>query len=130
VLYSLVVIFTYPLQIGPANFVLESYLFNGWEKSQKRKWCKNLSRSLVVFVTIALTISMYEFIFELIDIAAALTAVPMAFTLPALFHYGAVAESGCSKTLDLIIIVGSIGTSIFCAVNASITFVEKLNETA
>ena len=130
VLYSVVVIFTYPLQIGPANFVLESYLFNGWEKSQKRKWCKNLSRSLVVFVTIALTISMYEFIFELIDIAAALTAVPMAFTLPALFHYGAVAESGCSKTLDLIIVVGSIGTSIFCAVNASITFVEKLNETA
>ena len=71
---------------------------------------------------------MYEYIFELIDIAAALTAVPMAFTLPALFHYGAVAESGCSKTLDLIIIVGSIGTSIFCAVNATITFVEKLEK--
>ena len=47
VLYSVVVIFTYPLQIGPANFVLESYLFNGWEKSQKRKWCKNLSRSTI-----------------------------------------------------------------------------------
>ena len=71
---------------------------------------------------------MYEFIFELIDIAAALTAVPMAFTLPALFHYASVADTGCSKTIDLIIIVGSIATSIFCAVNASITFIEKLEK--
>ena len=127
VLYSLVVVFTYPLQIGPANYVLESYLFNGWEKSAKRKWCKNLSRTLVVFASCVLTISMYEFISELLEIASALTAIPMAFTLPSLFHLGKVADSCFSKFIDILFIVCSILISLFCAYEGTVTFLNKLN---
>ena len=127
-LYSVVVVFTYPLQIGPANYVLESYLFNGWEKGMKRKWCKNLSRTLVVFASCALTISMYEFISELIEIAAALTAIPMAFTLPALFHLYKVADNPFAKAIDILFVVGSIGVSLFCAYNGTVTFIEKLSK--
>ena len=108
--------------------MLESYLFNGWEKSAKRKWCKNLSRTMVVFASCLLTISMYEFISELLEIASALTAIPMAFTLPSLFHLGKVANSGFSKFVDLTFIVCSIGISLFCAYEGTKTFLDKLNE--
>ena len=107
--------------------MLESYLFNGWEKSQKRKWCKNLSRTLVVFGSCLLTIAMYDFISELLEIASALTAIPMAFTLPSLFHFYKVADNACAKAIDLIFVVGSVGVSIFCAYNGTVTFIEKLN---
>ena len=81
-----------------------------------------------MLITITLTLSMYEFIFILIDIAAALTAVPMAFLLPALFHYASVADSTCSKAMDVVIIVGSIATSLFCAGNAIFELIETLEE--
>ena len=71
---------------------------------------------------------MFDFIYELIDIAAAITAVPMAFTLPALFHFKAVADGPLSKGGDLLIIVGSVATSIFCAVNATMNFLEALEK--
>ena len=125
-LYSLVVVFTYPLQIAPANNVLESYLFNGWEKSKKRQWCKNLSRMVVVFISCALTIGMYDFISELLEIASALTAIPMAFTLPALFHLGLVANTPCAKAIDIIFIVCSIGISLYVAVEGCLTLAKKL----
>ena len=127
-LYSLVVVFTYPLQISPANNVLESYLFGGWEKSPKRQWCKNLSRMMVVFVSCALTIGMYDYISELLEIASALTAIPMAFTLPALFHYKACARSGCAKAVDILFIIGSIVISLYVTVEGIMTFAKKLEE--
>ena len=34
--FSLNLVFSYPLVIHPANLVLESYLFSGWEKTRKR----------------------------------------------------------------------------------------------
>ena len=125
-LYSLVVVFTYPLQISPANNVLESYLFKGWEKSPKRQWCKNISRMVVVFVSCALTIGMYDYISELLEIASALTAIPMAFTLPALFHLKACARSCCAKAIDITFIIGSIVISIYVAVEGIMTFAKKL----
>ena len=128
ILYSLVVVFTYPLQIAPANNVLESYIFRGWDKSPKRQWGKNICRMLVVFASCALTIGMYDYISELLEIASALTAVPMAFTLPALFHLKACARSPCAKAVDVIFIVGSLGVAIFVAVTGTIAFLDKLKE--
>ena len=125
-LYSLVVVFTFPLQIAPANNVLESYLFGGWEKSKKRQWGKNLSRMFIVFLACTLTIGMYDYISELLEIASALTAIPMAFTLPALFHLK-VAETKCQKAADIIFIIFSIVISLYVAVEGIITFVNKLN---
>ena len=36
VLFCIMLLFTYPLQIYPANNVIESYLTPGWPKSRKR----------------------------------------------------------------------------------------------
>ena len=116
-LYSLVVVFTYPLQIAPANNVLESYIFGGWPKSPKRQWGKNLCRMLVVFSSCVLTVSMYKYISELLEIASALTAIPMAFTLPALFHLKVCADTTGQKVIDWSLVVSSIIMSLYCAYN-------------
>jgi len=36
ILYSVTLLFTYPLCIYPANIIIESYLFGTWPKSKKR----------------------------------------------------------------------------------------------
>merc|ERR1712151_389292 len=48
ILFSIMLLFTYPLQIYPANNVIESYLTPGWPKSKKRQLVKNISRTVVV----------------------------------------------------------------------------------
>ena len=81
---------------------------------------------MVVLVSCALTIGMYDFISELLEIASALTAIPMAFTLPALFHYK-VAKTTCSKVVDVLFIIGSILISLYVTVEGIMTLVKKLN---
>ena len=124
VCYSLVVIFTYPLQIAPANNVLESYLFAGWPKSPKRQWGKNLSRMLVVFSTCVITVAMYDSISQLLEIASALTCVPMAFLLPAMFHLKECADTPCAKALDIIAMIVAVAIALYAATNGVIAFVE------
>ncbi len=36
VLFCVNMVFSYPLIIYPANMVIESYLYKGWEKTKKR----------------------------------------------------------------------------------------------
>ena len=124
VAYSLVVIFTFPLQIQPANNVLESYLFKDWPKSPKRQWGKNLSRMLVVFVCCVITVAMYDSISQLLEIASALSCVPMAFLLPAMFHLKECADTPFAKALDIIAMIVSVGIAIYAATNGVIAFVE------
>lgn len=88
-------LFTFPLQIVPANNVLESYLFGGMVKGKKRMWLKNLSRTFVVAIIIFTAIVMVNNIPLVIELVGALTCAPLAFTLPALFHYKACAVTKC-----------------------------------
>lgn len=60
ILFSLNLIFSYPLVIFPANIILEENLFKGWPKSPKRKWFKNLTRSLMVVMTVIVSIMMAD----------------------------------------------------------------------
>lgn len=119
--------FTYPLQIAPANNVIESYIFSGWEKNKKRQCGKNVSRFIVVLFTCVVVVAMYDYISELIEIVAALTAIPMAFTLPPLFHLK-IADTTCKKVADIIFIIFSIGIALYCAYGGTETFLKKLKE--
>ena len=127
-LYSLVVIFTYPLQIAPANNVLESYITAGMPKSRKRQCIKNISRTFVVFVSCLITVAMYEYISELLEIVASISAIPMAFTLPPMFHLKVCADTMCKKAIDWIFIAFSVGIAIFCTYNGVVAFMKKLDE--
>ena len=84
--YCLTLVFTYPLQASPANNVIESYLTNGWEKSKKRMWCKNISRTVVITVTLILALTVWEKVGVFLELLGALTCAPLAFMLPALYH--------------------------------------------
>ena len=93
VAFSMNLVFSYPLVIHPANLVLESYLFNGWEKTRKRQMCKNLTRSSIVAISIVLALLVYDNLDKFLSITGAATCTPIAFILPALFHY-----KQCAKT--------------------------------
>jgi len=70
----------------PASNVIESYLTKGWEKSKKRMWCKNVSRIIMISVTLIMALFVWTSISYFLELVGALTCAPLAFTLPALFH--------------------------------------------
>ena len=90
-LYCINLFITYPLAIHPANMVIEGYMFRGWKKSRKRTWCKNLYRTCLVIFTIVVSLSLRETLDKLMSIVGSLTCTPVAFLLPAIFHYKLVA---------------------------------------
>ena len=107
VIWIINLILTYPLVIHPANMVIESYLFNGWAKSFRRKWSKNVSRTLLVAFTVVLAISLMKTLDRLESINGAFACIPLAFLLPSIFHYKLIAETTKEKTIDLTIAVFS-----------------------
>lgn len=122
VLFILNLVFSYPLTLYPANNVLESYLFGDWPKSKKRMWCKNLTRTITVFFTCFVGIYVWDNLDKLLSVIGALTCTPIAFTLPALFHYKASAKTRMQKNIDLILITLSVIIMVFCTAYTFITW--------
>ena len=120
--FSLNLVFSYPLVIHPANIVLESYLFGTWPKTRKRQMCKNLTRTTIVAASCLLALAVYDSLEKLLSLNGALFCTPIAFTLPAAFHYKACAETQMQKVIDLCIVFGMSGIGIFCAVYTLITW--------
>ena len=108
VIWIVNLIFTYPLVIHPANMVLESYIYKGWVKSVKRRWMKNLTRTLLVAFTVVLAVSLMETLDKLESINGAFACIPLAFLLPSLFHYKLVAVTRREKIFDIVIAVISL----------------------
>lgn len=108
ILFAINLVISYPLIIHPANCVLESYLFAGWAKTRKRQMGKNVSRSLVVFVSCVIAIAVYEKLDKLLALTGAVTCTPIAFTFPAAFHLKVCATSMKDKIIDSSIIIMSL----------------------
>jgi proton-coupled amino acid transporter len=90
-LFSLNLVFSYPLVLYPAHIIIENIIYAGWPKSRKRQMLKNNSRTLLVFFTVCLTIMLGDKLDKFLSVLGALTCTPIAFTFPALFHYKAAA---------------------------------------
>ena len=87
-LYTVNLICSYPLMITPAVSLLEGYMFGkGSKPSTKRYWMQNLFRTCIVAFTITFALLVYNYINYFLEIVSAATCSPLAFTLPALFHY-------------------------------------------
>ena len=95
ILFSLNLIFSYPLVINPTNNVIETYLFGSWKKSRSRQMSKNVSRTVVIAASCILALIVYDKLTEFLSITGALTCTPIAFTLPAIFHYKMCAVTQC-----------------------------------
>lgn len=120
VIWVINLIFTYPLVIHPSNMVIESYIYKGWVKSRKRTWMKNITRSLLVAFTIALSIYLMDTLDKLESLNGAFACIPIAFLLPALFHYKLVAETRREKIVDLVVVALSLALMVVCTV---VTFI-------
>jgi solute carrier family 36 (proton-coupled amino acid transporter) len=116
ILFCFNLIFSYPLVIYPANMVVESYLFHDWPKTRKRQMCKNLTRSLMVLVTIVMALAIWDYLDKFLSIAGALFCTPIAFILPAMFHLKGAAVSGSEKIYDICIIIGGCIILVFCTI--------------
>lgn len=58
ILFSFNLLFSFPLIIYPTVMINENYLFDGWDKTKKRQWLKNLNRTLIVAFVVGLTIAL------------------------------------------------------------------------
>lgn len=93
VLFALNLVFSYPLVIHPANMVIEDWLFKSWAKTRKRQMSKNLSRTFIVATSCVVALLIYDKLDRFLSVTGSLTCTPIAFILPALFHYGGVADT-------------------------------------
>lgn len=98
--------------------VVDGWLYSDWPKSKKRQMCKNLTRAILILFTIVLALVVYNKLPEFLSIVGSLTCTPIAFILPAWFHYKACANTPKQKKIDLIIVAFSTFILIFCTAYA------------
>lgn len=115
-LFCINLIFSYPLVICPANLVIENYLFKDWPKTQKRTWCTNLTRALMVLATVVTALVVWGQLNYFLSVAGAIACTPLCLILPSMFYYKAVAETKGEKRFVMSIIVLCTGLMIFCTI--------------
>ena len=124
-LYTVNLFFSYPMMMTPAVNLIEGFIFQAGQKpTTSRYWMQNLLRTCVVAFTIALALSVYSYISLFIEVISAATCSPLAFTLPALFHYKLISH----KKRHLFI---AIATTVltFCMLGLAInTIVQELSK--
>ena len=123
VLYTINLFCSYPLMMSPAINLIEGYVFTASQKpTTGRFWMQNALRTILVIITITLALSIYEYITVFIEVVAAATCAPLAFTLPALFHYKL---KGGNKAHLAIAVLTTILT-IYMIITSVIKLVEDL----
>ena len=107
-LFILNLFISYPLVLHPANVIIESYIYHGMSQSLMRKWLKNINRTALVAFTLFMGLYFEETLDRLMSLVGSLCLTPIAFILPAYFHYRLCAKTCLAKLLDLfIIMIGS-----------------------
>uniref|UniRef100_A0A7S3G106 Amino acid transporter transmembrane domain-containing protein n=1 Tax=Strombidium rassoulzadegani TaxID=1082188 RepID=A0A7S3G106_9SPIT len=114
-LFSINLIFSFPLVLYPAHKIIEIYLYKGWSKTRKRQMSKNVNRTLLVLAICIVTVLLGEKVDKFLSLLGALTCTPIAFSFPAIFHYKACAETPKQKMIDLGLFLVSIIMLVFCA---------------
>lgn len=117
-LFAVQLIISYTLVIYPANMIVEGYLFKGWPKSRKRQMCKNFSRAMIISATIVLALAVYNKLESFLSIVGSLTCTPIAFVLPAWFHYKQCAKTTKWKVIDGCILALSLFLMVYCTIYA------------
>ena len=124
-MYTVNLFFSYPMQLSPAVNLIESYIFNAKDApTTKRYWMQNLVRIGVVLFTIVLALLVYAKISLFIEVLAAATCSPLAFTLPAFFHYKLIKKHWTS----LAIVIVTCALTAFMIVSAVIELIKSFGE--
>jgi len=117
ILYTLNLLFSFPLVLYPTIMINENYLFDNWGKTPKRQWFKNLERFLQVGFVVGLTISLGNKLDKFLSILGALACTPVAFLFPSYFHYKLCAQTTKQKFIDLALVGMSVVIQIYCTVD-------------
>ena len=93
-MYCLNLVFSYPLTIYPTNKIIESFLFVRMkEVTTKRKWLKNLSRTVVAFLGCYFSILFKDVLDDFLGVTGAVLGISIILIIPTLCHYKI-----CAKT--------------------------------
>ena len=83
---------------------------------------KNVSRTIIVGSTCVVALLVYDRLDIFVSVTGSLSCIPIAFILPALIHFGGVAETMTEKVLDIIIIAVALTIMLYCTIYAVIHF--------
>jgi dipeptide/tripeptide permease len=123
----IILMFTYPLTISPANATLEAWTVDYWFPKRKnylknpkkplcspRMVCKNLSRFLIVLSAAYLGIELSHVLDKFVGLIGALFCTPLGMILPTLCHLKLIAKTKREKIDDICILVVSMLIMIMC----------------
>jgi proton-coupled amino acid transporter len=115
-IFCINLIITYPLMINVSNEIIESRLFDRLRISEtKRYFYCNFLRTLMVALTIVIAILANEKLNKFLSLLGAIACIPIAYILPALFHYRICARNAREKLKDQCLIVFSVIMALFSA---------------
>ena len=97
-LFCLNLVFSYPLCIYPTNKIIESFLFVKMkEVTTLRKWLKNLSRTIIVFLGCYFSILFKESLDDFLGVTGAVLGISIILIIPTLCHYKTCAQTKGAK---------------------------------
>mmetsp|Transcript_13695 Transcript_13695/g.23352 ORF Transcript_13695/g.23352 Transcript_13695/m.23352 type:complete len:131 (-) Transcript_13695:76-468(-) len=109
-LFCLNLVFSYPLSIFPTNKIVEGFVFKKLKKNTPmRKWLKNISRLLVCFLGVYLSITVRNQLDKVLGITGGFLGVIIVLIVPTLCHFQIMAKTPMEKFKDLSILALSLG---------------------
>ena len=107
------VIFSYPLTIYVTNQIIESIVFSRMRYSELRKWLKNLSRTIVIFLAVFIGVTYYHYMPKILGLIGVILGAIVVIITPALIHNKLVANSCCAKAFNYIFMVYAVCCAFF-----------------
>lgn len=115
-LYLGVIIFSFPLNIYITNYVVESLIFCEMRHSETRKWLKNLSRTMIVALSLIVSTFFYYYLPKITGLIGVLIGTTVVMITPALLHNEIVTEKGrrgdCDRCINYTLIVYAVLATI------------------
>lgn len=120
VMYTVALLFGFPLMFLPAQRVVELWIF-GVTPRGKKTLPKNLLRSMIVALFGVVAVFGGEVFDQFLAITGAFCGAPIAFIYPALFHMKLCANNAVERTVDVVLIVGGLLAMAFAFYQSFLT---------
>lgn len=93
ILYTLNLVFSYPLTIYPTNIIIDSILFSSLpESSNLRLFLENFSRTIVLLIAMLLALFFYNSLDKLMALSGTILGTTVVLFIPSLCHYKLIAR--------------------------------------
>lgn len=111
-MYALAVLIGNPVQLFPAQRILENKLFGhrSGKRDPRTKWHKNAFRTLLIAACIVVSIIGSANLDHFVALIGSFACVPLVYIYPPYLHYKAVAETRREKMADIaLMVLGVVG---------------------